>query len=91
MRDNRRGHFHFALEHPDSPRHSSRVARFFSLITFALMKIQSKPPRFVMILIFGVILFGVSGCETRPDGTYGIPDGTVIYSPGDPDAMFPSK
>ena len=44
--------------------------------------------RIATLLLFGVFLLMIAGCTTLPDGRYGIPEGTVIYSPGDPSALF---
>ena len=54
----------------------------------AHMKTRARLYRVLVVLFCGVGLMLVSGCETLPDGSYGIPEGTVIYSPGDPDALF---
>jgi hypothetical protein len=53
------------------------------------MKMKSKRSNgFVTALFCAVLLFACCGCETLPDGRTVIPEGTVIYSPGDPDAYF---
>jgi len=44
--------------------------------------------RFAMLLVLGVALLFISGCQTLPDGSVGIPEGTVFYSPGDPNAWY---
>ena len=49
---------------------------------------SKRTPVFATLLFLTIALLMLSGCETLPDGRYAIPERTVIYSPGDPNALF---